>query len=291
MPITEKQLDALDKQHKLALQDYGKKLIALRAEEAKLTDNIRNMNRVIDEHIAVEKGILATKISDTEKLKLEAITMKKDAQELLYIAQTKTEDADKIYENMVNAASEHDKKVKNHIDTVSSAHSDIDLRMGKAAEKESSIIELIQKANSRVDVAISAEIKLKDKENELITINNNIKSDIEIQKDLYFKNKQLLDNLYAIKLEMSAIKDKSDADMSEAIRIRDDVDKAQAKIEKTSQEIIKRNDECKNREIQIKVTEQILKDRKSDLDAQEGRLNELKNNVQILLDKQQKQEA
>ena len=182
---------------------------------------------------------------------------------------------------------EHNKNMKNHIDTVSSAHKDIDLRHGVCSEREEKAIIMLNEANKRVDLALMAEQKAQEEVNKLTAINEAIKSDIEVQKDLYFKNKQLLDEIKSSKIEVQAIKDKSDFDKSEVIKIRDDLDKAQARIERTSQEIIRRNDECKSREIQIKVTEQTLKDRKAYLDGQEGRLNELRNNVNTLLEKQQ----
>jgi hypothetical protein len=187
---------------------------------------------------------------------------------------------------MLKAAEAHDMKVREHMDSVSSAHNDVDKRHGECSIREQQVSDLLRDADSRMDLASIAEQKSRDEANKLITLNESIKADIEVQKDLYFKNKQILDNITALKLEVDAIKSKSDFDMSEVIKIRDSLDIAQAKIEKNSQEIIKRHDACTAREIQNKVTDQALKDRKSYLDSQEGKLNELKNNVNILMEKQ-----
>lgn len=289
MPLNERQLDALGKQHQEMLQVYSNKITALQAIEAKVTENIKNMNKVIDDHVALKQQELNDKIAATEKLKLEAITLRKEAQELLYTAQAKTEDANKIYDDMLIEAEAHDKKVKDHVDTVSSAHKDIDIRIGQCAEKEEKANYLLIEVNSRLQMAIAQEARNKVKQKELNEINAKITADIEVQKDLYFKNKQTLDLVTAIRNESLSIKSKADADMAEVLKIRDSLDIAQARITRTGQEIAKRNDECTAREIQNKVTDQQLKDRKTYLDGQEGRLNELKNNVATLqanLDKQ-----
>jgi kinesin family protein 15 len=287
MSLNEKQLDALGKQHKEMLDIYAKKISALQLVESKVTENIKNMNKVIDDHVQKEKDILNSKIAETEKLKLESITMKKDAQNLLYEAQQKMEEANKIHLSTTQSQELHKSVVKTHIDNVSNINSDLAKRHGECAAREEQLNDVLIGIKKKLEESMLEQKKVELECDKLRNMEKTIKDDIEVQKDLYFKNKQILDDIKSIKTEVDAIKNKSDSDMAEVIRMRDDLDRAQARIEKTSQEIIKRNDECKAREIQIKVTEQALKNRKSNLDGQEGRLNELRNNVNSLLEKQQ----
>lgn len=289
MSLNEKQLDALGKQHKEMLDIYAKRIAALQIVESKVTDNIKNMNRVIDDHIQKKQQELDNKISETEKLKLEAITMKKDAQNLLYEAQEKIDNANKIHISVTQSKELHDSVIRTHINNVSNVNSDLAKRHGECVAREEKLNDMLIEINKKSEASILEQKKSELECGKLRNIEKSINDDIEVQKDLYFKNKQILDDIKSVKTEIDAIKFKSDSDMSEVIKMRDDLDKSYARIEKTSQEIIKRNDECKAREIQIKVTEQLLKDRKSTLDGQEGRLNELRNNVNSLLEKQQKE--
>lgn len=291
MPLNEKQLDALDKQHQESLKNYSDKVQELQAEITRLTDDVRDLNTVVSNHVQEKQKELNDKISDTEKLKLEAITMKKEAQNLLYEAQAKIEDANKIYDDMLKDAEAHDLKVKNHIDSVSYANSDIDKRIAQCVDKESRTSIVLLEANKRIELALMSEEKSQEELSKLIFINNSIKEDIESQKDFYFKNKQILDEINLRKSELIVIQEKSNKELSDALEIKNNCSIAQARIEKSSQELIKRNEECASREIQNQIITQQLKDRKLALDGQEGRLNELRNNVNILLEKQQMDES
>ena len=289
MPLNEKQLDALGKQHQEMLQVYSNKITALQATEAKVTENIKNMNKVIDDHVALKQQELNDKIAATEKLKLEAITLRKEAQELLYSAQSKTEESNKIHTLTLMDKSIHEDNIRAHINNISNANSDLAKRESEIVTMKEDLRNQLNDLLKRIDIVSERELKNKIQEEELTEISAKITADIEIQKDLYFKNKQTLDSVTAIRNESLSIKSKADADMAEVLKIRDSLDIAQARITRTGQEIAKRNDECTAREIQNKVTDQQLKDRKTYLDGQEGRLNELKNNVATLqanLDKQ-----
>jgi len=293
-PMTEERLNnlkqqavQLEKQRAENAQAYASRIQSLQIEVDRLTGDVRDLNKVIADHVKDKQNELDNHIAIANGIKTDAIKMKNEANALITQANAKTEEANKIHEAILIEAQQHEQKIKDHINTVSSAHADIDKRHGQCAEREENAINIMNESNKRIDLALMAENKAQEEVNKISTLQDAIKADIEIQKDLYFKNKQLLDQIKTNKIEVEAIKAKSDFDMAEAIKIRDNVDKAQARIERTSQEIIKRNDECKSREIQIKVTEQTLKDRKAYLDGQEGRLNELRNNVNALLEKQQ----
>ena len=270
---------------------YEVKIKELQGQTTNLENNIRDLNRIILNHVQEKQKELDDKIAITEKLKKETILWNNQAKDLLQIAQAKTEDVNKINENMIEAVQLHDDKVRAHMNNISSDNDDI-------AKKKAAHIELEQKLNNklselttRLQIAVSQEQKNIVRAKDLEETQAKVDSSIEIQNDLYIKNKQLLDNISSLKESVDIIKSKSNAELVEATKIYEDIKKSKKQIEEDILEIAKRTDVCTAREVQNMVTDLKLKDRKSDLDGQEGRLNELKNNINTLKQNLEKQQA
>lgn len=201
-------------------------------------------------------------------------------------ARMKLDNAKSLEDLLASKHAEHNEVVEHHAKCCANDKDDILSRISAAKVVEDSAHALMISADQKMVDATTKEQSITEQSEKLTSISNNIASDIAIQKDLQIKNESIKKDIVLLKEENEKLSIQAKQDKADAIEIRDNCDRASARLTTKGIEVDRRNEACTAREVQIKVTDKILSDRKSFLDYQEGRLNELRNNVNTLLEKQ-----
>lgn len=279
--------ELIERQRVESLKTFTEKSVAIQKEISGWEEKLKSIkelfsteyNKKLDEIKSLEEE-LRQKLHEANDKDALAIAMLKDVQ----VKMTKaiaTEEALKVRE------SAHAENVESHAENSTKDKDDILNRHAVSMEREDKSRQLLIDADKRMADAIAKEQSISEQAGKLIAISDSIAKDIAIHKELQNQNETLKAEIVALKIEVDKDASEANALRAEAVKIRDDCDAAQSRLTRIGQEIEKRNADCKAWEIRNQVTDQLLKDRKSALDSQEGRLNELKNNVNALLEKQQ----
>lgn len=279
--------EILEEQRAEATKEYAKKIHALKLQANDLEDKCKNLNKTLGEAFK-EKSMELNQ--EEERLRLLNISLDESKAHVAAMrreSDTILSNAHTLFNKATLEYSEHKNNVDNHFNSVETTKADFLIREGKCLERETSCNIKEKLADDIMNAALEKEKEVVEKIEEFNKTFESISTATLEQKSISIKNAGDMEELNIRIEEFEKTKYKYKEDHDGLMVIRNDLDSARVNLSKRKSDLDDKENNLKAEKIKIDLANERLLDKEKDINAQSSRLNELKNNVEILLKKQE----
>lgn len=274
--ILEEQRAEATKAYASSVSDLQKQVIELEARKKDLKNTLDEAFVNKQKELEEIESHLRSSAEDIDKLRVELATSIREAA-------VKNKEADDILENAKSERKSHDENLQNHLNSVGQTREDLAQRLANCMQLEEQAKVKNAEADEKLALANKREEEIKIAREELEKSSKILDEKYQKNKELEHKNSAEVEEIENKKSEFINIQQKNESDIRELVVMRDDLDASRTSLAKRKSELDAKEIYIKSEQIKIALGNQRLQEKEKDIASQEGKLNELKNNVDALM--------
>ncbi len=275
--------EILEQQRQEATKVYADKVKDLNEQISVLLFKHNDLESTLNLAFQDKKKELDTLESELKAKIAEADDRDARAKALLRDAQIKSDEAENLYTHAQMKMSDHANTVDKHIASAQERSDDLAARNFVCSQREIDAELKNKEADERIAYAVKKEQDANAAVDNLNIIIGKSQTKIEEQEAIRKSNEAQSAQLETLRMELDGRKNSEIAEKQDFTRQRDDLDKARLKLNQDMSSVESKLELLKEKQVQYELNMQKYQDSIKDLQNREGKLNELKNNVETLM--------
>lgn len=277
----------IENQRKEYTQDYVNKTISLKNEIMMLQkkkDDIENTLK--SAFLEREKELDNLKIKVSEEFKISELNHASTTS-ILREVNFKIQEYNKNHEELCKSKIEHQNNINSHRILIEETKEVLSKRKSECDYKEELCKNMDVQSKKYLEDAINRDNIISQRMSELDNMKKRVNAEIIINKNILEENKKILENINRSKIEIVDINKSIEIDKRKVFVERQGIENDRKSLSIRKNDLDVKENDIRDKNIKYLVDLQRLIDKQKDLDAQTGKLNELRNQVNSLIEIQQ----
>lgn len=282
-----KEIETIESQRADSTKNYADKVRDLQVQKNDLEAKCNDLQNTINQSVVKKQNELNSLAEDLRNKLSQADTIRNQHQSLLREANDKVLSANKMLSEVVDNKSTHDKDIAMQVDAINKQKEDIANRDNASIERAKEADKIMLSAHEAVTKALDKENSIRSMIEESNALKESVAKEIENQKNIEDRNNKLLCEATLKFKEAIELKEKIDIQTKINRDNEEQLNKYRDSLDQRKEELTKKEYELKQIAIKNIADGERLKIRQKDIDFNIGKLNELKNSVDILMEKRE----